>query len=150
MIRDASALPPDIPYSKPAPTTSPPSPPPPLLCGEEKTGVDDDGPPITSLASKNAPVSKVEDAPAHTVEGVSWVLRVGTVVGSQNGQSDTARENFRVPADTWWGAGNERGAGEKRGGGGDSSGTRAGEGGVDHASSFQGSEDLTVVLLRCT
>lgn len=101
MISDASALPPDIPYSKPAPSTSPPSPSPPPLCSEDKTGADDDGPRTTSLASKKAPVSKVEDAPAHTVEGVSWVLRVGTVAGSQNGQSDTARENLSVPADTW-------------------------------------------------
>lgn len=102
IISVASALPPDIPYSNPAPLASstPPSPSPPVLCCAEKTGVDDDGPRTTSLASKKAPVSRVEDAPVHTVEGVSWVLRMGAVAGSQKGQSDTASEIFRVPADT--------------------------------------------------
>lgn len=102
MISVASALPPDIPYSKPAAISSASSCS--LLCGDN-TGIDDDGPRTTILASKNAPVSRAEDSPAHTVGGVSWVLRMGTVDGSQNGQSVTVSESFRVPADTWEGGG---------------------------------------------
>lgn len=71
MTSDASALPPVILYSKPAPTTSPSSPSRPLLGCADKTGVDDDGPWTTSLASRKAPVSSVEDTPEHTVEGVA-------------------------------------------------------------------------------